>query len=393
MPRSLGIYIIIFILLILVGLTGYNYFQKPFAPVVEQTVQPQNSNQDQINQENRELAEFIDQLTPKQKILQLLSIPVDLNDVDASSSAADYVLVDGDFPGAMIIFGEDIDRVTAQNFISDLKKNNSNIMIAVDHEGGDVTRLSGDGFLKLPSWRVLCEMNEAQRSEAIKQSASELNTVGIDVIFGPVVDVGGDESALGDRVCSENYLETIMHASESIIIYQENNINPVIKHFPGIGTLETDQHQVYSQAVANGAELEVYHSLLKQFPSIGVMTSHLGMINQDPNIPCSLSLDCVSELTNTYPDVLVFTDALNMVSARHDSFNPQTPKPLTTVSFQAISAGNDILVFAPGVDQEDLAEVLTYLLQAYQTDPSFAAIVNQRVEKVVTYKFNHNWLK
>lgn len=393
MPKALGTYLIIFILLVLVALTGYNYFEKPFAPMVDNEIQPQSSNQEQSLQEKNKVAEYLEQLTPKQKILQLIAVPVDLNDVNASSSAESFVQVDGDFPGTMIIFGEEVNRRIAQDFVSEIKRVNNSMLIAVDHEGGDVTRLNGEGFLKLPSWQVLCGMNEAQRSEAIKQSASEISAVGVDVIFGPVVDVGGEESALGNRICSEDYLETILITSQAINIYQENGIQPVIKHFPGIGSLETDQHQVFGKAVANEVELEVYHSLLKQFPGIGVMTSHLGLINQNPNIPCSLSSDCVSELTSTYPSALVFSDALNMVSARYDTFNPQTPKPLTTVSFQAISAGNDILVFAPGVDQEDLEEILQYLLQAYQTDSSFASIVNQRVEKVLTYKFDHNWLK
>ncbi len=70
----------------------------------------------------------------------------------------------------------------------------------VDHEGGSVQRLNGEGFTILPSWKRMCNQTAELRQSSLASSAAELAAVGIDVVLAPVVDVSHSNIVLRDRV-------------------------------------------------------------------------------------------------------------------------------------------------------------------------------------------------
>ncbi len=373
---------VILILIVVAGLLGYNYFVQPFAnlypapsPQADSVpIEPQLSVEEQL----------FAVMSSEQKVAQLLAVSVVISP-DSSPSAASVWIKERQ-PGTVNLFGTQVDVASVQSELSQLDGSEWPVppLIAVDHEGGQVQRLNGQGFTKLASWRELCASQEFD-TQLLSSSAAELRDAGVNVIYGPVVDVG-TSAVLGSRICSSHQDLVIERAGQLIKIYQEHQLLPVIKHFPGIGMIKQDLHTSFANVSVRPEDAVVYLELLKQYPLIGVMVSHAGVENQYAQAPCSLSKTCVDELVGLYPQALVMTDDLNMESVRYNFRQPDQPKDIVSLTTEALYAGNDILVFGRSTAVADLDLVLTELSIKYESDVTFQKRVDQALLKVIRYK-------
>jgi beta-N-acetylhexosaminidase len=380
----------ILLLCILAGLLGYNYFAKPFAHLNSKIVSDLTTTPSPVPEANDKPQPFKN-LTDQQKISQLLAVPLTIsstkNSTDNATSSAMLDWISANQPGLVTLFGQNIDRNTAQTTIAKLKKNNSlttPLWIAVDHEGGTVQRLSGTGFTKLPSWSNLCQLPEDQFTNMLASSAAELKNVGVDVVLAPVVDVGSSKT-LNSRICSTQPTAVIDKATKYVAAFQKNNLLPVLKHFPGLGQTSQDLHQQFDQVTISADDAIVYRSLLAKNNYLGVMVAPVGVKNQYPEIPCVLSPDCVAELATNFPQTLVFTDALEMKA----NFHVSAGKPelnLSEVAAQAILSGNQVLIFGPSVTDQQLTKLTNDLALKYQTDELFKEKVNAALTQIINYK-------
>lgn len=379
----------------LVLLLGYNYFARPFAkevapelPQVEEEIAPAPTlSQEEVLWQS---------MTSRQRVTQMIALPVNVSAAE-SSSAAETSWIATNQPGFITIFGQKVSRLAAQSVISNLINvpTTIDILVGVDHEGGTVQRLAGDGFTVLPDWKKICQDFDSDQTgteSLLRASAREIKNVGIDLVFAPVVDVG-QSRVLKSRLCSDNPEQVISVASQLIDIYQAEGILPVIKHFPGLGSVDKDLHQAFTSVTIEDKDAEVYRQLLSQFPQIGVMVSHAGVKNQYPDIPCSLSSSCLEQLSSLFPEALVFSDALDMKAAAYDVRNPKQEKSLSLISSEAVFAGNEVLVFGPSVSLSELNEVVARLEARYQNEADFAAKVDQSVQKILKYKKTLNKLE
>ncbi len=371
----------------------------------------------------QEVAHVVEMLTPDQKIAQMIAIPIESEDFLASISAlaiekeqfnAEHknatnmaylgFLVDKETTasasaaplpplelfwknwGFVTLFGENISQTQATQMISYIDEHNMidelPIWVMVDHEGGSVQRLGGAGFTNLPSMREFCQTNKSQRLEPLVASAGELSQVGVDVILAPVVDIASSHPVLKSRICSGDVGEVFEAAAAFMTVFHEHNILPVLKHFPGIGDTNRDLHTAFDSVSASTASVELYKKLLGVYEYSAVMTSHVGIVDQDETLPCSLSKNCVGQLSQEYPRVLIMSDALEMKSTGVDN---QTVY-LEDVALQAAYAGNSVLLFGPDVTQSDLKIVHDRLLREYNASYEFRSIVNAHVTQIVQYK-------
>lgn len=362
------------------ALLGYLYLNKPETPELPQPQQavittPQASRSPE------------EQLTSEQKVAQLLAVPLDITAQDSSLSAA-FALTEQLRPGFAVLFGSTISLAQAQAATARLDQSFENyplgISLATDHEGGTVQRLAGSGFTRLPSWQRSCSASVGTQQDQFGAAASELKTVGIDVVFAPVVDIATSSGVLGSRGCSDatDILET---AKAYITALQKENIKPVIKHFPGIGRVRVDTHSQFATVTPTLLESSMFTILLDNFPGLAVMTAHVGVSTQNPDVPCTLATECVSAVTTNFPDSLVFSDALEMKSALYRPA-PLAPKPLQQVAKEALEAGVDVLVFGPEVPAKTLEQLHQFLVLEYDQSPEFARTVEARFAKVLNYK-------
>ena len=380
---------ILFIVLILLGV---NYFTRPFEKyfdVKETDVQQINISEEPVVLSG---ADIFKQLSSKEKIAQMIASPlvIDESIENESSKSATPSAVNLE-TGFITIFGENISSESAKLKIVEAKSLYKSSLLspkfAVDHEGGKVQRLNGAGYTIIPSWKKLCAIEDIEEfKQILKTSAQELKDTGIDIVLAPVLDVG-DSQVLKDRICSDSYPVVAERSLEFTVIFDSYEILPVLKHFPGIGNITKDLHTSFDFAKVLDNDVKLYTYLINESPHVGVMVSHAGVLNQDPGIPCSLSADCVGELKAVYPDILIFSYALDMKSASFDKNNINEAKDLVKVSGEAITAGDEVLIYGPTVTTEELKNIINDLSVRYDSDATFKNLVDEAVLKIVNYKY------
>ncbi|MBE9516706.1 MAG: beta-N-acetylhexosaminidase [Proteobacteria bacterium] len=123
------------------------------------------------------------------------------------------------------------------------------LLICVDHEGGRVQRFR-DGFTVLPPMRnfgIIYEENKKRAKRLVETTgwlmASELNAVGIDFSFAPVLDLDyGVSEVIGNRSFHRNP-DIVSDLAHSLIIgMRQGGMAATGKHFPGHGAVEADSH-------------------------------------------------------------------------------------------------------------------------------------------------------
>ena len=423
-PSPVPTYLLIGFLAVLAVLTGYNYFFQPFASSKQQQFEETTQStptaaptQQKFQNKQEEIAALVANMTPDQKVAQLLAAPVNAQELVATFSARavmyeraqesdPYVsFLDGSAPtsveqqpglltieeyflkdwGFVTLFGTNISVDEARAAILFLKSGDTEPVdrwILVDHEGGTVQRLSGAGFTDLPSWQQYCQTELPERIPLLTASAAELKGIGVDAVLAPMLDISTNHPVLKTRVCSGDPLIVFEAVKEFVTIFNENQVLPVLKHFPGIGSTTKDLHVASDSVTVSDNDVSLYRAVLDVYPYSAVMVSHAAVQSQDSTQPCSLSRDCVGQIYAEYPDVLTFSDALEMQSTGIDNKEVF----LEDVALQAVQAGTTVLVFGEGVSQSELKIVHERLVREYTNSFEFRELVNQNVARILQYK-------
>jgi beta-N-acetylhexosaminidase len=321
-----------------------------------------------------------------QDIAELLAVPITISNTPLATTSANFVFTAEKKPGFVTLFGENISTSSAQRTITQIKTvTDQKTWIAVDHEGGTVQRLSGAGFTRLPALRDLCRRDATLREAVLATSAAQLQKVGVNVVFAPVIDLASQSAVLKTRTCSTDPVLTGQVTEEAIRAYSTVGILPVIKHYPGIGWITADLHNELDAVYRSPAELPLIKQLLKNQPAIGVMTTFVLVSDLSEKAPCALDATCVGELESYSNQSLIFSDALEMKSALVGA-DLQSEKSLSQVSKEAVLAGNHVLVYGKGVTAEELQEVLNTLTAEYASNPEMKKKIDAAIIRVRTTK-------
>lgn len=425
--------IFIIFLALLAILLGYNYFATPFYD---------RFNQEEVVVDNKDLEENSGSISPSQAVFQklsaeekiglLMSYPLTItgdlvptSESTSATSAASLAQVNqlsavhSFEPGFVILYGSNITLSQAQTAINDIKELYADIqeapLFAVDHEGGSVQRLSGAGFTQLPSWQEFCQAKEFDRLSVLTTSATELTQAGVNIVFAPTIDI--NSAILSSRSC-DDYEHTLLSAQNYIEVFGVNQIMPVLKHYPGLGSVKKDLHVASDIIEPTAQDAAIFLQLLELYPTIGIMTSHAQVKNNYDNLPCSISSACVDSILAANQTSLIFSDALEMKAVEpfgelinneavtldsstaanlaltatiNSSASANLPKTeftgLARISYLALLAGNHVLIYGEGVSVNQLLIVKQQLAELYDQDPTFASKVNESVLKVLSLKY------
>ncbi|HEY7132421.1 MAG TPA: glycoside hydrolase family 3 N-terminal domain-containing protein, partial [Candidatus Limnocylindrales bacterium] len=222
------------------------------------------------------------------------------------------------------------------------------IVIAVDQEGGVVTRLGpAHGFPPLASQATIGRGSAAEARSWASGMASTLASNGFNLNFAPVVDLNVNPKspaigALGRSFSADPDVVVEMAGIETDAL-RRAGVRSTLKHFPGIGssTANTDFGVVDVTKTWSPTELEPFRRLIADGHADLVMAGHVVNGQIDPDRPASLSGPTVTDLLRGQLgwQGIVVTDDLQ-AAAITQRFGRDEAVLL------ALEAGNDLLLFA-----------------------------------------------
>lgn len=258
------------------------------------------------------------------------------------------------------------------------------ILVASDEEGGSVQRL-GSLLGAIPSAaQIASDRTPSQVRELFSGYAAAASRLGVDVFFGPVVDVGSGPGILSRSFGSDPATVTA-YAGAVVQGTLDGGVLPVIKHFPGHGRASSDSHLNLPTTPTiediRRFDLLPYKDLLADSrigPSIGVMVGHLAVPGLSDSIPTSLSPATIDGLLRGELafDGLVFSDAMNMGAIVNGYGLPHAIE-------LALRAGTDIVILG---SLGDVGASLDHLVATVMADEQFAALVDAKSLRVLAAK-------
>jgi len=223
------------------------------------------------------------------------------------------------------------------------------LFLSVDEEGGVVQRLDGVAT-RLPAFMAAGAAGDpALTRRAYAGLGGELRGLGFTVDFAPDADVttGPDDPTIGSRSAGSDparVARQVVAAGTGLL--QRPGVVPVLKHFPGHGSVTEDSHDVLplqgrSLRRLRRADLRPFARAVDAgLPA--VMTGHLDVRAVDRGVPSSLSRKVTTGLLRRDLgfEGLVVTDSLQMgaVTRTHGSARS---------AVAALRAGADVLLMPP----------------------------------------------
>lgn len=251
------------------------------------------------------------------------------------------------------------------------------VYIAADEEGGRVQRLS-PALEALPSAQFVAANMTAAEAEAMYANyANQAAGLGLDIVFGPVVDVGFGPG-IGDRSYSDDPATVTAYAGAAMTGWQAAGVVPTLKHFPGHGKASLDTHDGIASVPPLDqlrlSDLVPYQTLLNQGPT-AVMVAHLNVAGlTEDGIPTSLSPAAITNLLRNELgfDGIIITDALGMgaITALFSQAD---------ATVMAINAGADLAILDSVLQVDTVRERVLGAAQSGEIDRTTLVAAANRV--------------
>ena len=220
--------------------------------------------------------------------------------------------------------------------------------VGVDQEGGIVDRV-GAPSTDFPSFMAAGAAALPTTTErAARAGAAEMRGLGFDVVLAPDADVtvGDGDAAIGSRSAGGRPREVATQVVAAMRGIEGAGVLPVLKHFPGHGSLGADSHadlplQGKSVRALRRSDLVPFTAAIAA-RAPAVLTGHIAVSSVDKGVPASISRKVTTGLLRRDLgfDGLVVTDALDMAGV-------QQRAPGARAAVRALRAGADVLLMPP----------------------------------------------
>ena len=365
--KKIIIFIMVITIIFIIGLLFFNFFVK-------------GKKFEDMNVDEK-VNYLIDNMTLEQKIAQMLVVYYSSEIVDNSLIES---LQEHPFGGFILVENNITTYDKTKKFVDDLQANSSiPLIISIDQEGGGVQRLqylTDVNPTNIPYMYDLGNMNDEELAYNVgKVMAEELRTIGVNVVYAPVLDVYSNSE---NTVIGKRSFGTTKNIVSSMAIslgkgLEDNGIIATYKHFPGHGDTTIDSH--YKLPIINKTysdlkelELEPFNNAIKNDAKI-IMIGHIALpkITGD-NTPASLSKTIITDILKKDMNYggLIITDALNMGALTNEYSYEE-------IYIKAIEAGVDLLLMPNGSKT-----AIEYIKNNVSEER-----INESVRKILTFKY------
>ena len=307
------------------------------------------------------------------------------------SPAAALSAVKQQHVGSVTMIGRNYDGTAAVRLITDRLQRAAAVplFVATDQEGGQVQVLQGPGFPAMPSAEDQGALPVAELEARAKTWGRALARAGVNVDLAPVLDVvpasiGTANQPIGryDRQFGSTAPVVAAHGMAVVRGLEEAGITPVVKHFPGLGSVtgnpDVASTVVDSTTTTHSASLDPFRTAVDQGVPM-VMVSSARYEHLDDEHVAMFSSDVVTGLLREdlgFRGVVV-TDAIGSAAA----VQAVAPVPARAVRF--LLAGGDLILTTRA---QDVAPMADAVIERAEAHPSFAALVDASVTRVLTAK-------
>jgi beta-N-acetylhexosaminidase len=272
--------------------------------------------------------------------------------------------------GGVCLFGSNTqagpDAVTRQT--DTIRRLAPHAVIAVDEEGGDVTRLHATTGSPVLGASALGAVDDVGLTEVTGRIVgAELAAVGINLDLAPVADANTnpDNPVIGSRSFGADPDLVARHVSAWVTGLQDAGVSACAKHFPGHGDTAADSH-LELPTVAVDLPTLVRRELTPFAAAVSagahaVMTSHIVVPAVDPELPATLSRPVLALLREQlgFRGAIV-TDALDMAGA-------SATRGIPEAAVLAIDAGADLLCLGASSDVALVRAIQAALVEAVES--------------------------
>jgi beta-N-acetylhexosaminidase len=255
--------------------------------------------------------------------------------------------------GGIVLFAYNVpSREELAALSATLRAERDDLLLAIDEEGGDVTRLEWETGSSYPGGAALGAVDDIELTEAVAASiAAELAAAGVNWNLAPVADVNVPANpVIGTRAFGSDPALVARHVAAFVRGTQSRRVAACAKHWPGHGATEQDSHlelPVVSGDVEAG--LEPFRAAIADGVRT-IMTAHVRVPALD-DAPATLSAAIVQGLLRDELgyDGVVLADALEMKAVSETVGIEESAVRALLAGVDALCVGHDL--GEPAVEQ------------------------------------------
>ncbi|WP_328396624.1 glycoside hydrolase family 3 protein [Streptomyces sp. NBC_00390] len=252
--------------------------------------------------------------------------------------------------GRNIVGAEQLAALTAQ-----LRAERDDVLVAIDEEGGDVTRLEVRTGSSFPGNYALGCVDDVELTRAVaRELGRRLAACGVDLNWAPSADINSnpDNPVIGVRSFGAGTELAARHTVAYIEGLQAAGVAACTKHFPGHGDTNVDSHHAMPRidvdlATLHARELLPFRAAIAA-GSKAVMSAHILLPALDPHRPATLSPQILTGLLREELgyEGLIVTDGMEMQAI-------SSTYGIERGSVLAIAAGADAICVGGGLADEE----------------------------------------
>jgi len=274
----------------------------------------------------------------------------------------------------LVLFADNADDLPGLS--AALRAERDDVLLALDEEGGDVTRLEWREGSSYPSAAALGALDEPALTEEVAAAiASDLAAAGVNWNLAPVADVNvAANPVIGVRAFGSDAGLVARHVAAAVRGTQRAGVAACAKHFPGHGSTVEDSHLALPALVGPlDAGLDPFRAAIAA-GAASIMTAHV-KVNDDA---ATLDPSIVGGLLRGELgfEGVVVADALEMkgISARHD---------VADAAVLAVEGGVDAVIVGHDLGEADVVRIVQALER--RVSPERLADAADRVGRLAAF--------
>lgn len=202
-----------------------------------------------------------------------------------------------------------------------LRAEHEDVLVAIDEEGGDVTRLEVRTGSSFPGNHALGAVDDVDLTRAVAFALGRrLAECGVNLNWAPSADVNANPSnpVIGVRSFGADPGLVARHTAAYVTGLQAAGVAACTKHFPGHGDTAVDSHLSLpridaDRSLVDSRDLAPFRAAIAA-GSRAIMSAHILVPALDPDLPATLSHGILTDLLRGELgyDGLIVTDGMEM---------------------------------------------------------------------------------